>query len=249
VFGANWDNDHGIVVNVQEGVAILHSVYPAHAAGISRLWFYAYFLHGAFDPSLYILPGGNRPRFDHGLGEMGNVLGNRDTGEDLAKIQGGCMFVPGDARACVGVCFGVATAYLGASTAENNDFLTAQREYNWDVAHDYNASNEIDFEHALVHVTAIACELVLSNIVSEGREDVLLRTKHADQECALAVHLDVVRVPFLTQDLCLRFDQRDRDLVYLYELHVVPEHVCVCAWNTISAAVHFKHGEEAGVRN
>jgi len=198
---------------------------------------------------LHVLSTRNRPRFEEGGGEVGNVLGNGDTGQDLAKVEGCGVFVPGDTRAGVCVCFGGATADFCASPTQNDDSLTAQREYNWDVAHDYNASYEIDFEYTLVHVASIARKLVLSNIVSKGREDVLLRTKHADQECALAVYLNVVGVPFLTQDLCLGFDEGDRDLVYLYELHVVPEHVCVRAWNTISAAVHFKHGEEAGVRN
>ena len=37
VFGANRDNDHGIIVDVEESVTILHSVYPAHTAGVSGL--------------------------------------------------------------------------------------------------------------------------------------------------------------------------------------------------------------------
>jgi len=272
VLRAYAHNHHATVIDVEQSVLVLHSVDSAHTAHVARMLRYHNCGSVAGNPELHVFARRRVPPAEHRRLVLRNVLRDGNAAQHLTKVQGGGVFVPRDTRAhrrrlCVcgatrrffaldhlpGLLadavdgIGSGKTEFGPTSGQDDDFLTAQRKHQGDVADDCNAPYQIDLEDTVANIAAIARIPVVSDVVAERREDVFLRTEHAYEQSALAVNLNFVTVPACAQCFGLLLYEIHRHLVDLDELHMIPQGVDVCAGDIAASAVHFKDGEKSGV--
>jgi len=68
---------------------------------------------------------------------------------------------------------------FGAASREDDNLLAAERKHQRDVAHDDDTADEVDFKDAVAEIAAVACVLVIADVMAERRENVFLRAQHA----------------------------------------------------------------------